>query len=28
MEIELRCVPANPKKERKGEVYHIQNVNA
>ena len=28
MEIELRCVPANPKKKRKGEVYHIQNVNA
>lgn len=28
LEIELRCVPANPKKRRKGEVYHIQNVNA
>ena len=28
MEIELRCVPANPKKKSKGEVYHIQNVNA
>ncbi len=26
--IELRCVPANPKKKGKGEVYHIQNVNA
>jgi hypothetical protein len=26
--IELRCVAANPKKKRKGEVYHIQNVNA
>jgi len=27
--IELRCVPANPKKKKgKGEVYHIQNVNA
>ena len=26
--IELRCLPANPKKRRKGEVYHIQNVNA
>lgn len=28
MDIELRCVPANPKKKRKGEVYHIQNFNA
>lgn len=28
MEIELRCVPANPKKKRKGEAYQIQNVIA
>lgn len=28
VEIELPCVAANPKKKRKGEVYHIQNVNA
>lgn len=28
MDIELRCVPTNPKKRLKGVVYHIQNVNA
>lgn len=28
MEIELRCVAANPKKKRQGDVYHIQDVNA